>query len=261
MNRDKLNPTGAEAQFNLAHQYHIGKGVERDYKKALYWYTKAAEQNNIYALQTLADAYKKGSLEVKVDYKKSFSIYLQLEKLSKHSCIYAEVVFNLGVMYEKGEGVDQDYKEAAKWFTKAADLGHMISKYNLGNLYENGFGVKQDFEKAFKLFELAAEQGYPEAQNALGIMYAGGMTIYQDYEKGFHWFFEAFRQGFAPAQFNLKRLCEERGAGCEESYFILGRMYFKGKKVKQDFEKAKYWFTKAADLGHIEAKDFLSTME
>jgi len=28
---------------------------------------------------------------------------------------------NLGVMYENGQGVPQDYKEAVKWYTKAAE--------------------------------------------------------------------------------------------------------------------------------------------
>ena len=29
--------------------------------------------------------------------------------------------YNLGVMYEKGQGVEQDFKEAVKWWQKAAD--------------------------------------------------------------------------------------------------------------------------------------------
>ena len=29
--------------------------------------------------------------------------------------------YNLGLMYDKGKGVVQDHKEAAKWYTKAAE--------------------------------------------------------------------------------------------------------------------------------------------
>ncbi len=38
----------------------------------------------------------------------------------------AEAQYNLGVMYGKGQGVKQDYVEAAKWFkkAKAAELGY-----------------------------------------------------------------------------------------------------------------------------------------
>ena len=31
--------------------------------------------------------------------------------------------FNLGVMYEDGRGVTQDYQEAVKWYRKAAEQG------------------------------------------------------------------------------------------------------------------------------------------
>ena len=33
-----------------------------------------------------------------------------------------EAQFFLGVMYENGDGVSQDYEEAKKWYVRAADL-------------------------------------------------------------------------------------------------------------------------------------------
>lgn len=36
----------------------------------------------------------------------------------------ASAQYYLGVMYNKGKGVIQDDKEAAKWYRKAADQGH-----------------------------------------------------------------------------------------------------------------------------------------
>ena len=33
------------AQTNLAMMYHFGRGVEQDKQKAIFWYTKAAEQD------------------------------------------------------------------------------------------------------------------------------------------------------------------------------------------------------------------------
>ncbi|MBQ2152767.1 MAG: protein kinase [Clostridia bacterium] len=39
----------ADAQCNLGNRYYNGEGVERDYRKAVYWYTKAAEQGNAVA--------------------------------------------------------------------------------------------------------------------------------------------------------------------------------------------------------------------
>ena len=36
----------------------------------------------------------------------------------------AEAQYNLGVCYYNGDGVDQNYTEAVKWLSKAADQGH-----------------------------------------------------------------------------------------------------------------------------------------
>ena len=50
----------------------------------------------------------------------------------------------LGTMYEEGEGVPQDYKEAVKWYTKGAEHGDADAQTNLGVMYGRGRGVLQD---------------------------------------------------------------------------------------------------------------------
>lgn len=39
--------------------------------------------------------------------------------------------FNLGRMYDEGDGVAQDYEEAAKWYRRAAEQGSAMADYNL----------------------------------------------------------------------------------------------------------------------------------
>src|SRR5271155_3469828 len=39
---------------------------------------------------------------------------------------------NLGAIYDKGNGVAQDYVEAVKWYRKAADQGFAQAQANLG---------------------------------------------------------------------------------------------------------------------------------
>ena len=51
---------------------------------------------------------------------------------------------NLGIMYQNGEGVPQDYSEALRLFRLAAEQGLDIAQYNLGNMYQDGEGVPQD---------------------------------------------------------------------------------------------------------------------
>jgi len=51
--------------------------------------------------------------------------------------------------------VSQNYKEAADWFTGAANQGHVEAKRNLSIMYLKGLGVPQDFNKAMELISEA----------------------------------------------------------------------------------------------------------
>ncbi|MGE3259322.1 MAG: tetratricopeptide repeat protein [Geobacter sp.] len=62
-------------------------------------------------------------------------------------------------MYYKGEGVKQDYKQAAKWYQKAADQGHASAQYNLGIVYENGYGITQNYSIAHMWYNIAGANG------------------------------------------------------------------------------------------------------
>ena len=51
-------------------------------------------------------------------------------------------------MYESGNDVPQDFKEAAKWFYKGALLGDIDAQLSLGIYYANGYGVSKDLSEA-----------------------------------------------------------------------------------------------------------------
>ena len=40
----------------------------------------------------------------------------------------------LASMYYRGEGMEQDYREAAKWYRKAAEQGNAEAQYRLGEI-------------------------------------------------------------------------------------------------------------------------------
>ena len=46
-------------------------------------------------------------------------------------------------MYVNGQGVQQDYVEAVKWFRRAADQGNAGAQLNLGFSIHNGKGVQR----------------------------------------------------------------------------------------------------------------------
>ncbi len=76
----------------------------------------------------------------------------------------AKAEFNLGLMYDNGLGVKQDYAKGAKWYRKAAKKGNATAQYNLGLMYENGEGVPQDYAQAHMWYNLAASSFPPGAK-------------------------------------------------------------------------------------------------
>lgn len=80
---------------------------------------------------------------------------------------HAEAQAMVGYMYERGEGVSQNYTEAVRWYRKAAEQGVELAQLFLGNMYVAGIGVEQDLSEAEKWYRLAAAQGNNDAQKML----------------------------------------------------------------------------------------------
>ncbi len=111
----------------------------------------------------------------------------------------ADAQYNLGVMYDKGDGVTQNHKEAVKWYRKSADQGNASAQYNLALMYENGKGVTQDYKEAVKWYRKSAEQGNANAQNNLGLRYYNGQGVLQDNVYAHMWLNIAASNGNANA--------------------------------------------------------------
>lgn len=67
----------------------------------------------------------------------------------------------LGLLFETGRGVPQNYTEAAMWYRLAAEQGDSRAQYSLGLLYDRGRGVPKDIVEASKWLNLstAASRG------------------------------------------------------------------------------------------------------
>ena len=72
----------------------------------------------------------------------------------------ADAQSNLGVMYERGEGVRQDYTQARHWYEKAAKQGNAMAQSNLGVMYERGEGVRENSATAKEWFGKSCDNGY-----------------------------------------------------------------------------------------------------
>src|SRR5438552_1700400 len=121
----------------------------------------------------------------------------ELKPLAENGLAPAQ--FNLGVMYNFGEGVPQDYKEALRWYRLAAEQGDALAQFNLGDMYYFGKGVPLDDKEALRWYRLAAEQGHPRAQFIVGSRYATGDGVRKDYVQAYMWLSLATAQGLKKA--------------------------------------------------------------
>ena len=87
----------------------------------------------------------------------------------------------LGVCYQNGQGIEQNYQEAVRWFRRAADQNDPVAQCYLGVCYWMGQGVPQEFGEAAKWLREAAEQNDPAAQFNLGTLYETGQGVPQNY--------------------------------------------------------------------------------
>jgi TPR repeat protein len=186
--------------------------------------------------------------------------------------------YNLGAMYDRGEGVKPDFTIAAEWYRKSAALGIIDAQCDLGVLYRDGRGVPKDLPTAARWFQKAADQGdarcqwyfgwallqgeglpkspalavswlrksadqgYAAAQNDLGSRYANGQGVQKDYVEALKWFHKAAGQGLANGQYNL------------------GVRYAQGEGVQLNWAEAARWLRMAADQNHEEAQRYLEAM-
>lgn len=105
----------ANAQYILGRMYNDGIGVLRNTKKAFLLYEQASLKNHTYA--QLAIAY----------------------------------------MYFYGYYVHKDYNNVVKWSFYASNSGSPIALYNLGLLYYFGIGVETDIPRAIEYFKKSSD--------------------------------------------------------------------------------------------------------
>ena len=96
--------------------------------------------------------------------------------------------YNLGLTYERGEGVSQDQTEAILWFRLAAEQGVAEAQYKLGHRFAEGYGVPQGYAEAVKWYQAASEQGLAAAQIRLGLLHANGEGVPKDFVQAYKWF-------------------------------------------------------------------------
>jgi len=130
------------------------------YEEAMSWWKEAGEKGSVNALYRIGEKYRDGVLRDK------------------------EVV------------VERDFAEAAKWLTRAAELGDERAHFDLGGLYDDGLGVEQSLEQAARWYLAGAERGQMACQYNIAVMYEEGAGVAKDPVAAYKWYYLAAQQGF-----------------------------------------------------------------
>lgn len=179
-----------QAQYNLALMYLEGKGGPRDLRggrdllrraagqglalaqnklgdlyweegnfiKAKEWYSRAAAQEDPFALNSLGVMYDEG-LGVLQDAPRARELF---NRASDKGLYQAQ--FNLAEMYYKGRGGEQNLRKARELYLKAAAQGHLEAQNMAGLMYYLGEGGEPELKLAKTWWEKAAAQGHDDAR-------------------------------------------------------------------------------------------------
>ena len=150
-----------EAEYYVGLYYQNGKGVAQNIEQAVLWYERAALKQDKNALYHLA------MILIKQEEKDYSLIARLLEQAASLDHPHAQ--YNLAVMYQKGDGVEQNMNKSFFWYEKAAHSNLVIAQYNLGMIYFEGAIVEKDEAKAKELWQKAAAQGL---EIAVKLMYS-----------------------------------------------------------------------------------------
>ena len=120
-NEPECSKIQLDAQFSLGLIHQNGEGVEKDFKTAFDYYTKAADQGHVEAQTSLGELYHEGE-GVEQDYQAAFSWWTKAADQGN-----ANAQYYLGCMYHNGEGTEKDDDAAIEMLLKAADQGHKES--------------------------------------------------------------------------------------------------------------------------------------
>ena len=197
--REKAEAGDAAAQWWLGASYQYGVGAEKNHRQALHWYRLAARQGSQPAqdmLQALSGQARERQLEQQ----------LEQQLLEQAEQGDAQAQYEVGRRFWNGDGVNQDHKQAADWFDRAARQGLAAAQCALGLCYERGDGVEQDMWQAAAWYQWAAQQDHAEAQLRLSECYEKGRGVPKDKEKAAEWLYKAAQHGGSYVKKWLKTL-------------------------------------------------------
>ncbi len=144
----------------------------------------------------------------------------------------------------------------------------------LSILYAHGNGVEKDGNKAFELAQQSAESGEVLGMVRLSYFYRKGKETAKDSEKSFYWINKAvefknkhayrnmghYHYGLENPDYDKAKFWYEKAAALDDANakVNLGRMYRDGEGVQQDYNKAFQLFKQSVEQGSFSGEFYLA---
>ncbi len=227
-----------KSQYLLGKAYYSGIGIEKNEINGRQWILEAAKNGYAEAQYTVAYLFP----IVQNSRKESYVFQLEwTKKAAEKGHLFA--TFNLGGMYETGNGVDKDWSEAGRWYIYSAGLGNANAIKRLHMMAEVCSRFPERIEcKGFKLRNLALENDSKDLFQ-IGLAFKDGDGLEQNYSKSLFW---------------LKLAA---GRNSIEAQYELADMYENALGVSRSIAQAKFWYEKAVVQGHKESAIRLEKMK
>lgn len=248
-----------EAGVRLGMFYFHGVIVEKSEWWAFQFYQDAAKQGSLLAQILVANCYEYGYW-VSQDSKEAFRRYKELYDRGEsvtQNLLYVEytdqqvaylasmesIALFMARCYHTGTGVEQNLKEAIKYYKLAAKSGDYFAQMRIAGLYE----AQKKENKAFVYYAKAAESGLSAASYEEARCYEHGIGVKSNPRYAFEYYeWLANECNLAPAMFALAR-CYEAGIGTRKSS-VLARSYIE-KAADADYIPAQMKLAHAYEMG------------
>jgi TPR repeat protein len=152
-----MSASYANSLYCQSLDYFLGRGVAQDPQRAFSLNAEAAKLGHSDAILAMGWFYLNGS-GVARDLERARKWYRDSARRGE-----PRAMFSLGQMACD----ERDFSDALVWFNRAVEAGHSRSLYFIGKLYWRGHGVDQDKKEAMRYFHRAASGKVKAAQRVL----------------------------------------------------------------------------------------------
>jgi TPR repeat protein len=229
-----------KAHSDIGKSYARGIGVNQDVELALKHYRIAATQSASTAVLPLVELLATGSSTVPADPDKAIEILNEfmprLEEAARGGD--ARAARSIGRLYVTSQLVEPNEEKALKWLSMASSLGDAIAMHDMALLVMETKKHFAEKEEVLGLLQESINRNYAAAITTLGRLHLKSKFGLPERKA-----VDLFKQGVA--------------AGHTGSMEELGRLYFQGKYVQHDLEKARELAKLGAGLKHSGSKKLL----